>query len=267
MANPSTTIPTWLSDWMASRNITLWGAADLQDFSTPRDETGKQFPYALSWATPMNPRTMSSIQTGPNREYAEEYTRVNNQINKLSKSLAIEIQNHGFRSKALAASDRTDTVNIKGDFPHKTAATRAGLGWIGRHCQLITRPFGSWVRLATVFTDMELPCDPPTERSFCGACTRCVDACPAKALKGTAWYPGLPREEILDVQVCDQWKKNHYFQFHKGHNCGICSAVCPYGLKTLRKQQIQPGHELPNNKSGNTSGKKIFFPYKPSVSL
>jgi len=62
------------------------------------------------------------------------------------------IQNQGFQALALAASDRTDKVNIKGGFPHKTAVTRAGLGWIGRHCQLITRKFGSWIRLGTIFT-------------------------------------------------------------------------------------------------------------------
>jgi epoxyqueuosine reductase QueG len=136
----------------------------------------------------------------------------------------------------LAASVRTDPENIKGDFPHKTAATRAGLGWIGRHCQLITRKFGSWVRLGTVFTDMELPSGSPVERSFCGRCMQCVEACPAGALTGNSWYPGLPREEILDVKICDRWKKENYFKFHKGHNCGICSAVCPYGLKVLKRQ-------------------------------
>ena len=147
-----------------------------------------------------------------------------------------EIHNRGFRAKNLAASVRTDLVNIKGEFPHKTAATRAGLGWIGRHCQLITRPFGPWVRLATVFTDMELPCGPPIERNFCGQCMRCIEACPAKALTGKAWYPGLPREEILDVSLCDTWKKTHYFEYHKGHNCGICSSACPYGTKVLKKR-------------------------------
>ena len=145
--------------------------------------------------------------------------------------LVAEIRSRGFRAQFLAASDRTDTVNIKGDFPHKTAATRAGLGWIGRHCQLITRKYGSWIRLGTVFTDMAIPCGPPVERSFCGRCLRCVEACPAKALKGNAWYPGLPREEILEAEACDLWKKEHYFKYHKGHVCGICSAVCPYGLK------------------------------------
>ncbi len=223
---------------MEARKIILWGAADLRRFSTPSGESGKGFPFALSWAIPMNPQIMAGIRNGPNQLYADEYTRVNNHINELSLELAAAIQSKGFGSKPLAASTRTDTVNIRGDFPHKTAATRAGLGWVGRHCQLITRPFGSWIRLGTVFTDIALPCGPSIERNFCGRCTRCVDACPAKALKGNAWYPGLSREEILDVRACDQWKKEHYFQYHKGHNCGICSAVCPYGLKLLKKAPI-----------------------------
>ncbi|MDM8549891.1 4Fe-4S double cluster binding domain-containing protein [Desulfobacterales bacterium HSG2] len=219
---------------MEAQKITLWGVADLQNFSTPSDQTGKGFPFAVSFAIPMNPKIMVSIRKGPNQEYADEYAGVNNRINELSAALAAEIRERGFQSEPLAASVRTDTVNIRGDFPQKTAATRAGLGWIGRHCQLVTRPFGSWVRLGTVFTDIELPCGPATEKNFCGRCTSCVEACPANALKGNKWYPGLPREEMLDVQACDQWKKEHYFQYHKGHNCGICSAVCPYGLKRLK---------------------------------
>jgi epoxyqueuosine reductase QueG len=145
----------WLIDWMEAHKIRLWGAADLRDFSTPPDETGQRFPFALSWAIPMNPQIMVSIQNGPNQAYADEYARVNNHINELSVTLAAEIKARGFRSKPLAASDRTDTVNIKGGFPHKTPATRAGLGWVGRHCQLITRLFGSWIRLGTVFTDVK----------------------------------------------------------------------------------------------------------------
>lgn len=228
--------PIWLPEWMEAHKITLWGAAELRDFSTPMDETGQRFPFALSLAIPMNPQIMVSIQNGPNQAYADEYAGVNNRINELSGALAAEIKARGFRSKPLAAAERTDKVYIKGEFPHKTVATRAGLGWVGRHCQLITRPFGSWIRLGTVFTDIELPCGHQIERSFCGRCMRCVEACPAKALKGNSWYPGLPREEILDVRACDQWKKEHYFQYHKGHNCGICSAVCPYGLKVLKNK-------------------------------
>jgi len=220
---------------MEAKSITVWGAADLRNFSTPLDHEGNKFPFAIAWAIPMNPKIMASIQNGPNQPYADEYAKVNNHINELSVALSAEIEKRGFKSKPLAASVRSDTVNIKGDFPHKTVATRAGLGWVGRHCQLITRQFGSWVRLGTVFTDIELPCGPTINRNFCGKCMSCVEACPANALTGNAWHPGMPREDILDVRACDQWKKENYFQYHKGHNCGICSAVCPHGLKVLKR--------------------------------
>ena len=103
---------------MEAYKIALWGAADLRDFSTPQDETGRRFPFAISWAIPMNPHIMASIKNGPNQAYADEYARVNIHINELSMVLAVEITVRGFRSKSLAASDRTDTVAIKGDFPH-----------------------------------------------------------------------------------------------------------------------------------------------------
>ena len=228
-------IHEWLVAFMEQHGIELWGAADLRDFDTPEDASGRQYPGALSFAVPMTPAIMAGIQKGPNQAYADEYTRVNNRINEVADRLAAKISSEGFQAQALAASVRSDPVNIKGDFPHKTAATRAGLGWIGRHCQLITRKFGSWVRLGTVFTDMQLTYATAVERSFCGTCTTCVEACPAGALYGNAWVAGMPRNNILDARSCDRWKKENYYQFHKGHNCGICSAVCPYGLKSLRR--------------------------------
>jgi epoxyqueuosine reductase QueG len=223
----------WLTGWMEAHEIELWGIADLRDFATPKDDSGHRLPVAVSWVIPMDPHIMAGITQGPNQAYADEYARVNDLINELALLLADEIKSRGFQAYALAASERTDKINIKGDFPHKTAATRAGLGWIGRHCQLITRKFGSWIRLGTVFTNAAVLTGTPMERSFCGRCMCCVEACPAKALKGNAWYPGFRREKILDVAACDRWKKDNYFEYHQGHNCGICSSVCPYGRKVL----------------------------------
>jgi epoxyqueuosine reductase QueG len=228
-----TDFPDWLVDWMQAHKVRLWGAADLSDFKTPSDKNGLGFPMAIAWACPMPPQVMASIQEGPNQAYADAYAAVNTRINTLASALSRALSERGWRALPLAASERTDKENIKGDFPHKTAATRAGLGWIGRHCQLVTRKYGPWVRLGTVFTDMPLPCGPVLDRSFCGKCNQCVDACPAGALSGEAWRVGVARENILDVQRCDLWKKKNYFEFHKGHNCGICASVCPYGLKRL----------------------------------
>jgi epoxyqueuosine reductase len=227
---------SWLTEWMQSHEITLWGVADLRDFETPKDAGGQRLPFAISWVLPMDPHIMAGIRRGPNRAYADEYTRVNKLINELARLLTDEIKTRGCQACPLEASERTDKVNIKGEFPHKTAATRAGLGWIGRHCQLITRKFGSWIRLGTVFTKVAALPGTPIERSFCGRCMRCVEACPANALTGNVWYPGLEREMILDVRACDRWKKKNYFKYHQGHNCGICSSVCPYGRKVLKRQ-------------------------------
>ncbi|OGW19050.1 MAG: 4Fe-4S ferredoxin, partial [Nitrospirae bacterium GWC1_57_7] len=230
-----TLFPSWLSSWMTAQSVPLWGAADLRKFATPVDKSGKGFPFAVSMVFPMDPHIMADIRSGPTEDYGNAYARMNERINEVSSLLAAEIRKRGHRSLALAASVRTDQINLRGDFPHKTAATRAGLGWIGRHCQLITRSFGPWVRLGTVFIDMDLPCGPPLERAFCGTCMICVEACPAGALKGSAWSPGLEREEMLDPEACDQWKKEHYLQYQQGRVCGICSAVCPYGLKTIKR--------------------------------
>ncbi|MFO7860172.1 MAG: 4Fe-4S double cluster binding domain-containing protein [Desulfosalsimonas sp.] len=81
---------------------------------------------------------------------------------------------------------------------------------------------------------MPLSCGPALEKSFCGTCIKCVRACPAGALTGRAWHPGVSRDAILDAAACDTWKKQHFFAYHKGHNCGICSSVCPYSVKTLK---------------------------------
>ena len=224
-----------MDQWMQSRNVPLWGAADIQ-FSTRLPAIfDKGLSSAISWAVPMQPDIMAGIQKGPTQAYAQAYTSVNLRINDIAGQLAAAIGDEGFQAVALAASERTDPVNIRGDFPHKTAATLAGIGWVGRHCQLITRNFGPWVRLGTVFTDMPLPCGKPLTRGFCGSCRACVEACPAGALSGKDWHPGIAREEILNAVACDQWKKTHYFAFNNGHNCGICSAVCPHGLRYLKR--------------------------------
>jgi epoxyqueuosine reductase len=230
----------WLDEWMQSRDILLWGAADIRKLCFCIREDQKPYPGAISWAIPMPTDIMAGLKNGPTEAYARTYAEVNIQLNELAPALSTAICQKGFRAHSLAASDRTDLVNIRGDFPHKTAATLSGVGWVGRHCQLVTRSFGPWVRLGTVFTDMPLAYGTPFNRGYCGTCRACVDACPAGALTGKSWKPAIKREEILDAAVCDRWKKEHYMKFHKGHNCGICSSVCPYGLKHFgRNQKIE----------------------------
>ena len=158
-------VPIWLAEFMENECLEFWGAADLSEFTTPSDSDGIGFPAAISWVVPMDAAIMAGIRTGPTEAYAAAYTEANERINDVASRLAAELRRRVARALPLAASVRTDEVALHGDFPHKTAATRAGLGWIGRHCQLVTFDYGPWVRLGTVFTDMELPCGPPSIRT------------------------------------------------------------------------------------------------------
>jgi epoxyqueuosine reductase len=200
--------PQWLADWMASTTSFLWGGADLRNFATPVDLAGQRFPFAIAWAAPMQPQVMASICNGPNQAYADEYARINIRINNCPSAGRRTLSTGAFTPWHWLPRSEAILLVIRGDFPHKTAATLAGLGWIGRNCQLITRPYGPWVRLGTVFTDLALPCGPPMQRSFCGQCLRFASqACPAKALLGKSWTPETPREALLHVETCDLWKK------------------------------------------------------------
>ena len=216
----------------ATHRCSLYGFADLQGI-TP----GKlaKFHPGISFVFQMAPWVMDQLANGPTDAYSVHSEQVNLRIDALTAEVVRAVERTGYQAWAVPSSSRTDTVNIRGDFQHKTAATRAGLGWVGKNCQLLTRPFGPWVRLGTVLTDAPFVPARPIEKGLCGKCARCIEACPAGALQGGSWIPGMERDVILDARACDDYKKTHFYKFHGGHNCGICTQACPVGQKIMRK--------------------------------
>lgn len=190
----------------------------------------RHFSYAITIGLPISPPIVNNILEGPNQAYYDEYLSLNDRLDGITEQLKIEIETNGYQGYAISSSKRTDFVNISGEFPHKTAAVRGGLGWIGRSSLLITKQYGPRVRLSTLFTDMPLQTNQSYEDNHCGKCKRCVDACPANAIVGNLWSDGIVREALIDVKRCDNWKIDHYSQFH-GQVCGICVAICPHGSR------------------------------------
>jgi epoxyqueuosine reductase len=108
----------------------------------------------------------------------------------------------------------------------RALAARSGLGWIGKHTNLISPSLGSFVFLGEVVTTLELPPDAPSRKS-CGACRRCVDACPTQALRGD--YTIDANRCISDLtQRADSIPASLRPMIGDWvWGCDICQLVCP----------------------------------------
>jgi epoxyqueuosine reductase len=128
----------------------------------------------------------------------------------------------------------------------KPLAAVAGLGWQGKHTNLVSREFGSWLFLGAVFTDLDLPPD-EAEIDHCGTCRACLDICPTRA---------FPAPYRLDARRCISYLTIE----HKGHiaaefrapignriyGCDDCLAVCPWNkfAKDSREAKLIAREEL-----------------------
>lgn len=113
----------------------------------------------------------------------------------------------------------------------KVWAKRAGLGWIGKHTNLINPKIGSWIFLATIITNYEFEYS-EVITDHCGSCTRCLDACPTEALTGGYEIDAGKCISYLTIEnkgEIDPAFKGKFAGYIFG--CDICQEVCPWNLK------------------------------------
>lgn len=222
--------------WGVARNRVPDGVADggtLRAEILPPDgrwPASPPLPYAVSFGMRLDPGIIAEVVDGPTPAYFGEYRRLNTALAQVAASLAELLGRHGaaaeYAGPTVPHADVADWTDV-GLFPHKTAATQAGLGWIGKTALFVSPLFGPRIRLATVFTDLELPCGAPVLESRCGTCTECVDVCPAGAGRDVLWRAGVPRADIYDARACERQCDTN--EGEKGGLCGMCVAVCPMG--------------------------------------
>ena len=114
----------------------------------------------------------------------------------------------------------------------KIWAQRAGIGWIGKHTNLITREYGSWVFLGELILDNNLIYDKPFNDDLCGSCTACIEACPTDAI--ISEYQ-LDATKCISYQTIEN-RQNIPLEFSDKmdgwiYGCDICQEVCPWSQK------------------------------------
>lgn len=219
-----------IRQYIYEQGASLVGFARLRGLDLPGT---MGFPYAISIACSLPLEVIESIHNGPNWAYYLQYREKNALLNRIGHGVEVMIRSAGYRAQIVQATIE-DTGRKKylkwfdGKFPHKTAATLAGLGWIGKSSLFVSSTYGPGVRLGTVLTDMPLETGIAVSVGNCNSCVECVKACPVNAIRDREWRVGMPREELLDVYTCR--KKALEFGISLGIEdslCGICISVCP----------------------------------------
>jgi len=130
----------------------------------------------------------------------------------------------------------------------KVWAQKAGIGWIGKHTNLITKDFGSWIFLGEILLDFEIDEDPMFDEDLCGTCTACIDSCPTKALKEYELDAGKCIS-YLSIEHRGKFDSDNSDLYNWIYGCDICQEVCPWNIKFSTKSQFEdfyPRKEIQN---------------------
>lgn len=138
-------------------------------------------------------------------------------LQKLADRIAAEVGNFGYRVFV-------DSAPVL----EKALAEKAGLGWIGKHSNLLSRQAGSWFFLGEIYTDLPLPTDVASEE-HCGSCRRCIDICPTQAIVAPYQVDARRCISYLTIELRGPIPEplrpaigNRIF------GCDDCQAVCPW---------------------------------------
>lgn len=128
----------------------------------------------------------------------------------------------------------------------KVWAAKSGLGWIGKHSNLLTKQLGSFYFIAEIIIDLELEYDFPVT-DHCGTCTACIDACPTQAIVDPYKVDGSKCISYFTIELKNEIPSNVQGQFDDWmFGCDICQDVCPWNRysKSHNEPLFNPKPEL-----------------------
>jgi epoxyqueuosine reductase len=120
----------------------------------------------------------------------------------------------------------------------KAWAKKAGMGWIGKHTNLISKQKGSYFFLAELIVDLELAYDSPMLTDHCGSCTRCIDACPTEAIVAPYVVDGSRCISYLTIELKNEIPTEFQGKLDNWmFGCDVCQQVCPWNRFSVPHQE------------------------------
>ncbi|HMB59672.1 MAG TPA: tRNA epoxyqueuosine(34) reductase QueG [Xanthomonadales bacterium] len=142
---------------------------------------------------------------------------IRKRLQKLAHRIELEIGPYGYRVF-------TDSAPVL----EKALAEKAGLGWIGKHSNLLHRSAGSWFFLGEIYTDLPLPVDQKVE-NHCGSCTRCLDYCPTGAIVAPYQVDARRCISYLTIELREAIPEAlRPLMGNRIFGCDDCQVVCPW---------------------------------------
>ncbi|MEL6440304.1 MAG: tRNA epoxyqueuosine(34) reductase QueG [Cyanobacteria bacterium J06621_8] len=230
-----------LNSWLASGYH-----ADMEWMSSPKRQDIRQYmpevrsliSVALNYYTPHQHANEPNIGKISRYGWGRDYHKV---MGKKLKALSNWMQ---VQDETIIARYAVDTAPVQ----DKVWAQRAGLGWMAKNGNVITKKYGSWVFLGEILTNLQLTPDKP-HTNHCGSCTRCLVACPTDAIvkpyvvdanRCIAYHTIENRQPELPPQIAQNlsgWVAG----------CDICQDVCPWNQRFAQETDVQDFQPYPDN--------------------
>ncbi len=184
------------------------------------------------------PSVLQNSKQGYISRYAlgrDYHKLIRKRLEILAKKISSRIDNQGYRVFA-------DSAPVL----EKPLAEKAGLGWIGKHTNLINRQAGSWFFLGEIYTTIPLPIDEPV-KNHCGTCTACIDICPTQAIVGPYQLDARRCISYLTIELRDAIPiELRPLMGNRIYGCDDCQLVCPWNrfAKPTDEKDFHPRHGL-----------------------